>query len=67
MSQLKRVEVELLSPKECGVLSGESEWTWRRRCYEGRVASVKLGKLLRIPISEVRRLVAEGTRPAVTE
>jgi hypothetical protein len=61
------VEREYLSVVECEQMTGRSQWTWRRDAYEGRVASVKLGRLLRIPLSEVRRIMAEGLRPAVAE
>ncbi|HZY60886.1 MAG TPA: hypothetical protein VFE38_00060 [Edaphobacter sp.] len=60
----QRVEAELLSPKQCGVISNESSWTWRARAYRGVVASVKMGRLLRIPAAEVRRLIDSNTRPA---
>jgi excisionase family DNA binding protein len=41
-----------------------SVWTARQWVYRGKVASVKVGKLLLIPASEVSRLVAENTRAA---
>jgi excisionase family DNA binding protein len=43
--------------------TGVSRWTWRRWAYDGKVASVKLGKRLLIPSAEIARLVAENTRP----
>ena len=36
----------------------------RRWILERRVATVKLGRLIRIPASEVERLVQHGLRPA---
>lgn len=45
--------------------TGLSHWTWRKYAYEGRVASIKLGKVLLIPASEVERVLAEGYRPAL--
>ncbi len=60
--------VRLLTVQECGRVSGESPWTWRERAYKGIVASVKMGgpqSRLLIPLSEVQRLIAEGTRPAI--
>jgi excisionase family DNA binding protein len=36
----------------------------RRWILERRVATVKLGRLIRIPASEVQRLVESGLRPA---
>ena len=40
-------------------MTGRSRWSWRRDAYEGKIASVKLGAKLFIPISEIRRVVAE--------
>jgi excisionase family DNA binding protein len=37
----------------------------RRWILERKVGVVKVGRLVRIPSSEVRRIVAEGSRPAV--
>ena len=36
----------------------------RRWILEQRIATVKLGRLIRIPSSEVDRLVSSGLRPA---
>ena len=65
--QKKQIEQEYLSPDECGVISGESPWTWRRRAYRGEIASVKFGKRLLIPVTEFKRLAARGTSPRVKE
>jgi len=45
--------------------TGLSPWTWRRWAYDGKVASVKAGKRLLIPASEVDRVMREGLRPAL--
>ena len=42
-----------------------STWTAREWCLRGRVASVKIGRKILIPASELRRLVDDNTRPAV--
>jgi len=65
--EAKPVEREYLGVIEAETLSGRSKWTWRRDCYEGRVASVKAGRRLLIPLSEIRRVMAEGLRPRLTE
>lgn len=44
---------------------GLSVWTARKMAYEGRIASVKLGKLLMIPPGEAERLIGENLRPAM--
>jgi len=48
-------------------LTGVSRWTWRRWAYDGKVASVKLGKRLLIPRAEIARLVSENLRPRLAE
>lgn len=63
-NQARPQEVKLLSVAEAEIMTGVSRWTWRRWAYDGKVASVKLGKRLLVPAAEVERLVAEGTRPA---
>jgi hypothetical protein len=64
MSKANRnFEPELLGMQEAETLTGLSRWTWRRACYSGAVESVKVGRRLLIPISEVKRVIAEGTRP----
>jgi len=44
---------------------GLSVWTARRMAYEGKIASVKLGKLLMIPAGEAERIISERLRPAI--
>ena len=39
-----------------------SIWTARQWAYRGKIASVKAGKLLLVPTSEVTRLITENTR-----
>jgi excisionase family DNA binding protein len=56
-------EKQLLSVYEAQDLTGRKASTWRRDINEGRVAWVKLGRLVRIPMSEVERLIAQGYRP----
>jgi excisionase family DNA binding protein len=48
-----------------GDLTGLSPWTWRRWAYDGKVASVKVGRRLLIPASEIERVMHEGLRPAL--
>ena len=58
---------QLLGVAEAEALTGVSRWTWRRWSYDGKITSVKLGKRLLIPSSEIQRLVAENTRPRLAE
>jgi hypothetical protein len=61
------VEKEFLSVTEAETLSGMSRWTWRSYAYKGKIASTKVGKRLLIPLTEVRRVLAEGTRPRLED
>jgi hypothetical protein len=63
MAVIARVEPELLSVQGAEVMTGRSRWSWRRDAYESRIASVKLGSKLLVPVTEIRRVIAEGTRP----
>ena len=67
MNRTKAIEPELLSVDEAEIMSGRSRWSWRRDAYAGRISSVKIGRRLLIPVAEIRRLIAEGTRPAVAQ
>jgi len=57
------VEPEFCSVDQAEILSGVSRWTWRQMAYKGRIESCKVGARLLLPISEIRRVIAEGTRP----
>jgi predicted site-specific integrase-resolvase len=61
----REITPEYLDVREAEAMSGLSRWTWRKYAYKGKIASVKAGKRLLIPISEIRRVMAEGYRPAV--
>jgi hypothetical protein len=67
MAVIAKVETELVSVQGAEIMTGRSRWSWRRDAYEGKITSVKLGAKLLIPISEVRRVIAENTRPRLQE
>lgn len=52
-----------LSVNEAGQMTGLSSWTWRRWAYIGQIASVKAGRRLLIPRTEIDRVMSEGFRP----
>ena len=56
-------KIELLSVKEFAGGATCTVACVRRWVLERRIASVKLGKLVRIPRAELDRLIAEGLRP----
>lgn len=63
MAVIARVEPEYVSVQGAETMTGRSRWSWRRDAYEGKIASVKLGAKLLIPVAEIRRVIAENTRP----
>ena len=65
MAVIAKVEPELVSVQSAEIMTGRSRWSWRRDAYEGKIASVKIGAKLLIPIAEVRRVIAENTRPRI--
>jgi hypothetical protein len=52
-----------LSVLEAEMATGISQWTWCRWCYDGKITSVKVGTRLMVPVAEIDRIIAEGTRP----
>jgi hypothetical protein len=63
MTVIAKLEPELVDVKGAEIITGRSRWSWRRDAYSGKIASVKIGSKLLIPIVEIKRVVAEGTRP----
>jgi len=61
----QKTEAQYLGVAEAEARTGVSRWTWRRWAYDGKIASVKLGKRLLIPTSEIQRLIDRGTMPAL--
>jgi hypothetical protein len=43
-------------------MTGTSAWFWRRKAYDGTVGSVKLGRRLLIPRTEIVRFIKAGSR-----
>jgi excisionase family DNA binding protein len=55
---------QLLNVREFAEALGVTVSCARRWLLEGKIAKVKLGRLVRIPASECERLVNAGLRPA---
>jgi hypothetical protein len=60
-----KVEPEYVDVKNAEIITNRSRWSWRRDAYDGKIASVKIGAKLLIPLAEIRRVMAENTRPRV--
>ncbi len=63
----RKMSADYLGVAEAEAQTGVSRWTWRRWAYDGKITSVKLGKRLLIPASEIERLVTDNTRPRLAE
>ena len=66
MKDTEVLREQLLSPKEFAHRLSISRWTVYAWIAEGRIRSVKLGRLVRIPESEVDRIVQEGVQEAIS-
>ena len=55
----------LLTPQEFAQRLSISRWTAYAWISEGRIQSVKIGRLVRIPESEVERIVQEGIQEVI--
>lgn len=53
-----------LTLQEAETLTGRKVATWRRDLLLKKVAYVKFGRQVRIPLSEIERLVMDGWRGA---
>lgn len=56
---------KLISLKEAEEMTGRKVSTWRNDLRKGRVAFVRLGRQVRIPIEVIDQLVAKGFCPAL--
>jgi excisionase family DNA binding protein len=56
---------EYLGVEQAAALTSMSIWFWRRKAYNGVITSVKIGRRLLIPRTEIDRMVAENTKPRV--
>ena len=57
--------MKLLSVFQAEKLTGRKVSTWRRDIAERRINYVKLGRLVRIPLSEIERLIKKGWRDPI--
>ncbi len=61
---MTKTEISLLSVPQFANALGVTPACIRRWVLERKIATVKLGRLIRIPATEVERLVESGLRPA---
>jgi excisionase family DNA binding protein len=58
---------ELITVNECAAELGVTIACIRRWVLERRIAVVKIGRLVKIPQTEIERIVTEGFRPVHPE
>lgn len=56
--------VKLLTIREAAERTNNRESTWRAWVLKRRVVVIKIGRSVRIPESEIERMIKEGTIPA---
>lgn len=56
---------DLLTVREAAAALGLAERTVRSWVLCRKIGTIKLGRAVRIPSSEINRLVREGSRPAI--
>ena len=56
-------ETRLITIHDFAARLSISVWTARGMAYSGRIDSVKIGRLLQVPETEVQRVISEGFRP----
>ncbi len=61
-TKMNVLEDRFLTPKQFADRLSISRWTVYSWLQEGRLKKIKLGRLVRIPESEVDRIVQEGTQ-----
>jgi len=62
VTQSTPVEPLYVSVMDAEKITSVSRWTWRHYCYQGLLDYCKVGGRLLIPLTELQRLLEEGTR-----
>ena len=58
-----KMDEKFLTVFEAEVMTGRKASTWRRDILLRRVSVVRFGRSVRIPESEIKRLIEEGFQP----
>lgn len=56
---------ELVTVQQAFELTGIRPPTWRKWLGERRLGYVRLGRAIRIPLAEIRRLIEQGSVPPI--
>jgi excisionase family DNA binding protein len=57
--------LKYLTVFEAQEMTGRKASTWRRDIFERKIASVKIGRQVRIPLSEINKLIEAGWRDPI--
>jgi excisionase family DNA binding protein len=60
---MKKMSEKLLSVVEAAGMTGRKESTWRRDILERRIAVVRIGRSVRIPVEVVTEMIQAGYCP----
>ena len=64
---MQRISERLLTVQQAEELTGRKAATWRRDILKRRIAYVKIGRQVRIPVEAVHDLIRKGYRAPVGE
>ena len=62
---MQKTSQKLLTVFELEALTGRKVATWRKAIAERKIATVRIGRSVRVPYEEVQRLIKDGWRDAV--
>lgn len=64
---MKMGSKRLLTLRQAETMTGRKISTWRKDILQKRIAVVKLGRSVRIPIEAIEDLIQEGYRAPITD
>ena len=64
---MKKISERLLTVQEAEAMTGRKACTWRKDIRQRRVASVRIGRQIRIPIEAIEELISKGFQPPMRE
>ena len=60
---MEKMSSRLLTVHEAEAMTGRKACTWRKDIRERRIASVRIGRQVRIPLEAIQQLIQEGFQP----
>jgi len=62
---MEKISERLLTVQQAEQMTGRKACTWRKDIRERRIASVRIGRQIRIPIEAIQELIQKGFQPAL--